>query len=257
MAEVLAEVRQAVSAAGIELDVVPGGEIGLDRLGTLTPRELDRSGLGGKSSCAARGVSLRGVAAPAGRAAVGVARRRHPSRPGASRAKPGRPGRAGAAHPTRRGRRAGPGDGVVAHRSGRPRRRTDGTRSPERRGSGAIWSLATRPQRVEPYQDVGRAGSRSGHCSRPMADSRRSGGDHARRRAAEPPGLRPSQASSSVQTLNDDRDRRLSLRPPCRRRTRRRPRRLPDRVGTHHGVSRVRVLGSDELAFVLVQQTTA
>ena len=45
MAQVLAEVRQAVSAAGIDLDVVPGGEIGLDRLPTLTPRELDRFGL--------------------------------------------------------------------------------------------------------------------------------------------------------------------------------------------------------------------
>ena len=51
MEQRLAEVRQAVQAEGIPLDVRSGGEIALDRLAILSPEELRRFGLGGNPTC--------------------------------------------------------------------------------------------------------------------------------------------------------------------------------------------------------------
>jgi protein-tyrosine phosphatase len=47
MEERVAELRGGLERAGIDLDVRPGGEIGLDRLSQLTADELRRFGLGG------------------------------------------------------------------------------------------------------------------------------------------------------------------------------------------------------------------
>ena len=46
----LAEVRAAVAAEGIPLDVVPGGEVALERIPELPAEELRRFGLGGNPS---------------------------------------------------------------------------------------------------------------------------------------------------------------------------------------------------------------
>lgn len=47
MEQALAQAREAVAAAGIDLELLPGGEIALDRLDRLDPDELRRFGLGG------------------------------------------------------------------------------------------------------------------------------------------------------------------------------------------------------------------
>lgn len=47
MEEALAALREALSAEGIELDLVPGGELALERIGRLEADELRRFGLGG------------------------------------------------------------------------------------------------------------------------------------------------------------------------------------------------------------------
>src|SRR5438105_3336949 len=51
MEERLAEVRRAVEAENIPLDVRPGGEIALDRLARVPPDDLRRFGLGGNPRC--------------------------------------------------------------------------------------------------------------------------------------------------------------------------------------------------------------
>jgi len=51
MEEALAAVRTAVAEAGIPLEVLPGGELALDRLELLEPGELARFGLGGNPHC--------------------------------------------------------------------------------------------------------------------------------------------------------------------------------------------------------------
>jgi len=51
MEERLAEVRGAVEAAGIPLDVRPGGEIAFDRLARVSADDLRRFGLGGNPRC--------------------------------------------------------------------------------------------------------------------------------------------------------------------------------------------------------------
>lgn len=43
----VAELRTALAEAGVQLDVLPGGELAVDRLATLAPGELRRFGLGG------------------------------------------------------------------------------------------------------------------------------------------------------------------------------------------------------------------
>src|SRR5207244_5332593 len=45
----LADVREALAAAGVELDVLPGGELDLHRLEELPDDELMRFGLGGNA----------------------------------------------------------------------------------------------------------------------------------------------------------------------------------------------------------------
>jgi protein-tyrosine phosphatase len=47
MERLVADVREALESAGIPLQVLPGGEIALDRLDRLEARELERFGLGG------------------------------------------------------------------------------------------------------------------------------------------------------------------------------------------------------------------
>ena len=47
MERLVGEVRAAVEAAGIPIEILPGGELALDWLDRLTPEELGRFGLGG------------------------------------------------------------------------------------------------------------------------------------------------------------------------------------------------------------------
>jgi protein-tyrosine phosphatase len=47
MERLVGEVREAVAAAGIPVEILTGGEISLDRLDALSGEELDRFGLGG------------------------------------------------------------------------------------------------------------------------------------------------------------------------------------------------------------------
>src|SRR5207344_2268568 len=50
MEAALSELRQAVGEAGLELELLPGGELALAHLARLEPAELRRFGLGGSET---------------------------------------------------------------------------------------------------------------------------------------------------------------------------------------------------------------